>query len=459
MPSHLVHNLLAGLRVFLSANLTRDAFRVSLPGMLLLLLVGVAVLLAFDYSTLTHVIYQDTFGTVVLAAYFGAGLLLAVIAAHLEEDYPALPRLLTILLAALPWLFILISVFPLDWSIRNQAALVPLMLLGISLALIIRSLQLAFIRPRKRTFIITLLASLAVISFGWKNAYFPSLLAEYDPTSFAEAPSIDVEQVMFAQPQLMQQKLADLADGDPRLSEFYFVGFGGSNSETVFATETAFAEKLIDERHDTQSRSVRLFNDASALDIEPIANTFNLGHTLRRIGQHMNTDDDVLFLLLSSHGSQSAEIDVQLDALPLRDLNAGDVREYLEEANIKWRIIVISACYSGSFIDYLADEYTVLITASDAQQPSFGCSSDRELTVFGDAYFNNSLTPDVDYVQAFDRAHALVKTWETERELEFSNPQIRVGKKIAEKLALSQPQTGQAPIPVNDPSTNQVNDK
>jgi len=175
------------------------------------------------------------------------------------------------------------------------------------------------------------------------------------------------------------------------------------------------------------------------VDKEPIANTYNLARAIDHVGRQMNATDDILFLLLSSHGGRNAELDVQLDSLPLRDLNVNDVRRYLDEAGVRWRVIVISACFSGSFIDTLADDQTLVITASNAEQPSFGCSSDRELTVFGDAYFKHALTPEVDFVQAFNQAATLVRTWEQERELPFSHPQISVGTEIAKKLKLSEP--------------------
>ncbi|WP_084683783.1 C13 family peptidase [Psychromonas hadalis] len=55
----------------------------------------------------------------------------------------------------------------------------------------------------------------------------------------------------------------------------------------------------------------------------------------------------------------------------------------LLKSKIKWKVIVVSACYSGIYIETLADEYTLVMTASNAEQPSFGCSNSANFTYFG----------------------------------------------------------------------------
>ncbi|MFP3489850.1 C13 family peptidase, partial [Staphylococcus sp. SIMBA_130] len=87
-----------------------------------------------------------------------------------------------------------------------------------------------------------------------------------------------------------------------------------------------------------------------------------------------NADEDVLFLTLSSHGNEDI---VQLENSPLAmdNLDATWLRETLDASGIRWRVIVISACYSGSFIDELASPTTVVITASATNKASFGCTN------------------------------------------------------------------------------------
>ncbi len=86
----------------------------------------------------------------------------------------------------------------------------------------------------------------------------------------------------------------------------------------------------------------------------------------------------MLFLSLSSHGSKDGEISVRNGMLALNDLSASDLAAALRESGIKWKVIVVSACYAGKFIEPLRDDNTIIIAAAAADRTSFGCSDDRE---------------------------------------------------------------------------------
>jgi Peptidase C13 family len=81
----------------------------------------------------------------------------------------------------------------------------------------------------------------------------------------------------------------------------------------------------------------------------PLATVSGLRRTLREIADRMDRDRDVLFLVLSSHGSEEPAISVSNRSLPLKQLTAGDLAEALKASGIRWKVIVISACHSGAF--------------------------------------------------------------------------------------------------------------
>ena len=105
----------------------------------------------------------------------------------------------------------------------------------------------------------------------------------------------------------------------------------------------------------------------------------------------MNLDQDVLFLSISSHGAEDPAVIVSNSELPLDDLTDEDLADALRESAIKWRVIIISACYAGGFIDALSDPQTIVIAAAAADRTSFGCSNDRDLTYFGEAFYRDAL--------------------------------------------------------------------
>ena len=103
------------------------------------------------------------------------------------------------------------------------------------------------------------------------------------------------------------------------------------------------------------------------------------------------------------------------------------LREALDASGIRWRVIVVSACYSGSFIDELASPTTVVITASAADKPSFGCTNTAEMTYFGQAFFAESLRENTSFESAFKDASIRVTERESAMGFEPSEPQMVIG--------------------------------
>jgi hypothetical protein len=122
----------------------------------------------------------------------------------------------------------------------------------------------------------------------------------------------------------------------------------------------------------------------------------------------------------------------------------------LDDAGIKWRIIVVSACYSGGWIDALKDERTLIMTASAANRRSFGCGTESDATYFGDALFQHALRFEDSFVKAFEQARERIAERErAEHVSPPSDPQLDVGTEMAAKLpkleaALRARRTGQS---------------
>jgi hypothetical protein len=107
----------------------------------------------------------------------------------------------------------------------------------------------------------------------------------------------------------------------------------------------------------------------------------------------------------------------------------------LDAAKIRWRIVVVSACYSGGFIEPLKSDTTLVITAADAQHTSFGCGSESDFTYFGRAYFDQALRKQASFIAAFDDARRIIEARERGEGKTPSNPQMYVGKAMKERLA------------------------
>jgi hypothetical protein len=218
-----------------------------------------------------------------------------------------------------------------------------------------------------------------------------------------------------------------------------FVGFAGFGEEKVFAEEIKLASKTVGERFDVDKRSLLLLNDRRDIESSPLATATNLRYALSRLAKKMNLEQDILFLSLSSHGSDDPELSVSNTALPLNNLGGEELASALNDSGIKWRVVIISACHSGAFIKHLENPNTAVITASAADKTSFGCSDERDLTYFGEAFYRDALPKSKSLADAFDTAKAAITKREKEEGMTPSDPQASFGVEIQRKLQEKQP--------------------
>jgi Peptidase C13 family len=244
---------------------------------------------------------------------------------------------------------------------------------------------------------------------------------------------VDVEAAYYRQPQLVSEALKNIAPSDPARADIYFVAAAAFAEQDVFKKEANKARKLFDSRFATKGRSVVMVNHRHTVDHVPLANASNLDAVLSGLAGKMDIENDFLVLFLTSHGSQR-RFSVSFDGFSLNDLTPPRLLDILHRSGIKNRVLIISACFSGSFIPELANENTLIMTAAASDRTSFGCSNEREWTYFGDALFNRAFTTTYAFEDAFDMAKGTVGRWEKRDDLTPSEPQISVGSAIKPRL-------------------------
>jgi peptidase C13-like protein len=243
------------------------------------------------------------------------------------------------------------------------------------------------------------------------------------------------EEVFHRQGRLLDERLAALQPERHGVEDLYFVGVAADGGQDTFAAEVASIDELLDERFDTAGRSVMLINNPATLTEEPIATVSNLRATLARLGDVINTDEDVVLLHIASHGSSDYQLLVDLPPLELAQLTPSALARMLADSGIKWKIIVISACHSGGYIEPLRDENTLVITSADAARSSFGCNTDSDYTWFSEELYDEALRETFSFAEAFDTAKKAVRERELAEGYAQSNPQIAMGGAMREKLA------------------------
>jgi len=430
-------NIAVGLRLMLGRPLRYLQWRPRTTTWLLAALASFFVIALSDYSVTGPNARFNHYALISLAALLGYWLLVSVLFSASESAFEKLPALLSA--AGVVFFWYLLFVALITMYLHSASSAYPgslrswLTFYGVSVGLAVLRTVYETVRWRSVALLLVSVVGIHVLSALW---YFspPRFYVPLDQ-NYARFLAVDEESVYFRQADLLAQKLSGLAQNRPQEAELYFVGFAGNGDEPVFASEVSYVRRVIQREYLADaSYAVQLASSFDSLASEPLANVYNLERVLHAVAGKMDVSDDVLMLFLTSHGSKNGSIDVSLTPLNLRALDAESLRDVLDSAGIQWRIIVVSACYSGSFIEALKNDNTIIVTAASAERTSFGCSSDRDLTYFGEALFRDALASEPDFLMAVESARKIVTAREIEEKLEPSEPQLIVGAGMLRKL-------------------------
>ncbi|MGH1403034.1 MAG: C13 family peptidase [Alphaproteobacteria bacterium] len=290
-------------------------------------------------------------------------------------------------------------------------------------------------------------------------SYFEHFYYSYNDTEeepeFPEYEALTSEELSNNQAPLIDLQLQEFKPSSPGTTDIYGISFGSYAYQDVFMRESQYVAKRMHNVLEIDTGVITLINNPeTALDI-PLASTTNLQTSLKSISQNMQQDEDILMLYLTSHGGKKSGLSVRLDyKYSMMNLDGERLRQILDESNIKNRIIIISACYSGTFIPFLEDDNTMVITASANNKQSYGCTDEADLTYFAQAYFKEALSETTDLEDAFHRATQKIEDRENRENLEKkSNPQIFIGQNI--KAILAKYKEGKlSTVRTNNPGTD-----
>jgi Peptidase C13 family len=225
------------------------------------------------------------------------------------------------------------------------------------------------------------------------------------------------------------------AESSPKVA---VVAFGLFGDQSVFESEAKGAAGIVASRFGGSPVIVRA-NTRSRSD----ATVETLAAALKSAAKEIDVEKDVLLLILTSHGSP-AGLAVKAGRRE-ETLSPSNLVAMLNDAGVRHRVVIVSACYSGIFIPRLADADTLVITAADSNHSSFGCQDRAKWTYFGEAFFNSALRRTMNLRDAFALAQVFVRKRELQHHFIPSNPQIAGGENIEHLLKENRP--GRAEIP------------
>jgi peptidase C13-like protein len=436
-------NVLSGTRLALFMRVAPEELRASWSQLVALVALGLAMTLAADVASTGLRGRFVAYGLSGSLFYVPLTLVAAWIVARIARREEQTLALAVALLALAVPMDILQSLYrgvymhgSARWLQRVPYA-DALFYAWLGLAATVGGARMLGIRWRRRAAVLAVVVIVLCLPqmANWKGSIWVPRGDEDGASARSRYMALVSENAFYLQPKLLERELARLKPGRKGMVDLYFVGMAGYAGQDVFMKEVDSVSRLFRERFGTEGRTVRLVNNAKTVAEAPIASVTALRATLARLAQVMDRDEDVLFLYLTSHGSQDHHFSLDFWPLRFNTLDPATLRKLLDDSGIRRRVIVVSACYAGGFIDPLKDENSLVIAAAASDRNSFGCSNETDYTYFGKAYFDEALRETYSFVDAFEKAKPVIAEREKAQGFDGSDPQIFLGAKIGPALA------------------------
>lgn len=226
------------------------------------------------------------------------------------------------------------------------------------------------------------------------------------------------------QHQRLSQAIAALKPQTPGKVDAYIL-VAGLDGDPVFQSESQETARVLSRRYNADGRTIWLA--AGSPQGAAQGSPANINIALAAIAGKMDLSEDVLILYTTSHGNRKIGIVYQDGRQGFGMIAPRRLGQILNDLGIKRRLVMISACFSGEFIPFLASSDSIIITAASPVRTSFGCTPGNDWTFFGDALINNGLRTAAPLLDTATQATGLISQWEKQLDLQPSEPQISIG--------------------------------
>ncbi|MZR64251.1 C13 family peptidase [Alcanivorax sp. DP30] len=239
-----------------------------------------------------------------------------------------------------------------------------------------------------------------------------------------------MEARLYTEASRLQSVLSSLAPQRPGVRDVYFLAVGGDGTAGVFSREVDWVSERLGGVLDLKRRQVKLVNGGG--NEQPLATRTSVREALNALDGLMDPEEDLLLVHIVSHGTMNGELVLDARNLHLNNLTVEDGKHWLNALRVKHQWVVISACYSGQWVNALAAPQRAVFSSAAQDRTSFGCSDDSERTWFSRALYGEDMSagihdPDAWFAAANDRVTAM----EVEQgigEDDHSLPQKSVGQ-------------------------------
>lgn len=263
------------------------------------------------------------------------------------------------------------------------------------------------------------------ISGRWENGFYMDA-EERTPRERSEPRT---EQILVEDRQRLLEQIAALQPSRTDERDVYFLAVGGDGNESVFMRDIEVARAGVQGQFDLVNRSIMLLNHRDYEHL-PLATRPSIAKALQALDERMNPEHDLLIVHLVSHGSRVGELTLRQPGLLLPGLTPEDFADMWDSLNVRHRVLVVSACYAGHWLNELQDEHTLIMASARDDRQSFGCGDDSEMTWFSKAVYQSAGFDLSDPDALFEEIDQQIRIWEEEIGMEeerWSYPQFHLG--------------------------------
>jgi Peptidase C13 family len=227
---------------------------------------------------------------------------------------------------------------------------------------------------------------------------------------------------------LLQKQIADSVRPrlDPPQGRIIFAGFALSSRSKAFQADVESGERLA-RAIDPNAVIFKLNNPVAGQSADwPYASPENVERVLKKISE-LATPQDKVIVLFSTHGAPGL-LEVNVAETPQPNIDSKFLKQVLAPLESRPVLLVLSACFSGSFIEPLGSPNRIILTAAARDRSSFGCQFQSTNTYFVDAFFNQPAAIDRSIAELMTQAKVDIDQREKAQKLAPpSLPQIAIG--------------------------------
>jgi hypothetical protein len=208
----------------------------------------------------------------------------------------------------------------------------------------------------------------------------------------------------------------------------WYAGFALNSTSTAFENDMELAGRRLSELGGT----VLKYEDSNGPQKDslrfPFATPATVADTMQQISSHAGPND-IVVVFISTHGNRKI-LSVNIAHQELKPLTATQLAAALAPLGDRPTVVIIAACFSGSFLPEIQSERRIVITSASGTRASFGCQANSRNTFFTEELFANDFDDSKSLSQLMAGAKRRVARREHVLNFPNSEPQISVGKKM-----------------------------